>query len=365
MEDKKNIAKRFRAKLYEMWARFTPIKEDAELKSEIIYNGENYLYPYEVERVINNSPTAFRSAMMMSKFISGKGLVNPAQDIVINSEKNYKLSNIIEMASEDIAYHRGVFIHLSFEITIEGGEFVAKPYALDVLDYVDCRKAAADSEGNKGKICKRDFKAVSKFGAKKDKEKSVWYYPFNKNQSVILAQIKADAGIKDGEEVDYLEAIKSYRGQVYYLNLFPRYEYSLSPIDSVYNDADTENRFSIYTNSQFRTGFLGKTIFLTQGLDEEAAEKEGEKIAKFLGSEDSGDVYHLDVAQTDNLDTVLKVIQLKGQFDDKLFVEADKRVRKNILGAFNNIPEPLVAAGLNTKGKVLSGATSRLDIIIT
>jgi len=36
--------------------------------------------------------------------------------------------------------------------------------------------------------------------------------------------------------------------------------------------------------------------------------------------------------------------QLQPQFDDKLFEVTDKRLRRNILGAFNNVPEALVSA---------------------
>ena len=61
--------------------------------------------------------------------------------------------------------------------------------------------------------------------------------------------------------------VKHYRGQVYYMNLTPRYKYALSKFDSTYNDADSEFRYGLYIN-RATTGFLGKTIAITQGLDE-------------------------------------------------------------------------------------------------
>lgn len=37
--------------------------------------------------------------------------------------------------------------------------------------------------------------------------------------------------------------------------------------------------------------------------------------------------------------------QLPAQFDDKMFESTVKNLRQNIMGAFNNIPEPLVFSG--------------------
>ena len=131
---------------------------------------------------------------------------------------------------------------------------------------------------------------------------------------------------------------------MFYLNLTPRYKYALAPIDSVYNEADSEYRITEYTNAQTRTGFLGKTVALTQGLDEEESKQVKEDLAKFIGSENSGSLYHLDVEKADSLDAIIKFIQLQPQYNEKLFVETDRRIRRNILGAFNNIPEPLIFA---------------------
>ena len=43
-----------------------------------------------------------------------------------------------------------------------------------------------------------------------------------------------------------------------------------------------------------------------------------------------------------DLDKAFVVKQLEAQFDDKLFESTVKQLRQNILGAFNNIPEPLI-----------------------
>lgn len=325
---------RWRASLVELFNRI--IKIDKNKDGDVYWNGENNLYPNEIELVIGNSPTASRSAQMMGKFIGGKGLVNEVQDIIVNDRKNYKLSNVIALAGQNIAKQNGVWIHIGYGLD---EELKPVPKTLDVLDYCKCRLATEDDDDNWGKIFYKDYTKKASFGGKQ--EKSKWFYPFNKNPKVVLAQIKADSP----KEEDLIEALKKYRGQVYYLNLTPEYKYALSPVDSVYNDADSEFRISNYTNTQTRTAFLGKTVALTQGLEEKQEEQVEKDLANFLGSENSGSIYHMSVASTDDLDKIIKFIQLKPQFDDKLFVEADSRIRRNILGAFNNIPEPLILAG--------------------
>jgi hypothetical protein len=340
--------KGWRAKIHEMWKRATPVVEDKDSHIDVYYNGEDNMYPYEVERVVNNSPTACRAANLMAKYISGKGLTDPNQNIVVNESKNYKITDILSMAAKDMAYQGGSWIHVGYGLDEETGAVV--PKSLDVIEYVECRKAKEDDEDNDGKITVHNYCPDTKksFNSTSEKKEKKWYYPFNSNPAVIKAQIMKDAeGKTEAEDDDtaFIEAIKFYRGQIFYLNLTPRYKYASPPIDSVYNDADSEARVSVYTNTQVRKGFLGKTVAVTQGLDDEQVDEVGKDLATFLGSENSGDMYHLDVNQTDNIDNTLKFIQLKAQFDDKLFTETDNRIRRNILGAFNNIPEPLVLAG--------------------
>src|SRR5690606_15275619 len=139
------------------------------------------------------------------------------------------------------------------------------------------------------------------------------------------------------------QMVKHYRGQVFYLNMTRKYKYALSKFDSVVNDADSEFRFSLFVNREMRTGFLGKVIAIIKGEDEEnTVEKD---LGSLLGAENVGSLLAIRAEQTDEIDKVLKIEQLKAQIDDKMFVEQDKRIRRNILGAANNLPEPLIYAG--------------------
>lgn len=338
-EEKKKKRGFIRSTLFDLWHRFTPVKETKD-KEKYYYNGENNLYPYEVEATIKNSPTAKRASNIMKKFIAGKGIVgsNP----IVNSDTGDTLTKVVERIAKDVSVQYGCFIHVSFGADL-------KPKELTILDYVECRIAKEDDDDNEGKIFVKDWICAlkdrgSSVGRNKEK-KEAWYYPFNNNEDVIKAQIKADAGInKDIHDFDIIEALPDYRGQVYYLNLTPEREYAESLIDSVYLDAESEAYFSIYTNTQFANGFLGKTVAVTSGLDDEQSEKVSNDLKLFLGSKNSGAIYHLDVTASDDITKIIHFIQLKPQFDDKLFSETEKRVRRNILGAFNNVPPALVDA---------------------
>lgn len=336
-----------RARLKELWTRIVTVSSNKK-EDNVYYNGDNNLYPNEIERVINNSPIGVRSANIMAKYISGSGVLNEngveinREDLpIVNKKQNLSIADIFEIAGRSIAYQRGVFIWRGIGIDEEGGEvkFVGKQ--IEVLDYKKCRITKEDSDENAGKIYFRNWEE-----SESKNNKATWFYPFSNNQKVIESQMKRDFYERNGEKAEFniVEAIKSYRGQVLFLNLTPEYTYPLSPFDSVFNDCDTDFRISLYNNTQVRDGFLGKVIVLTQGLDDEKAEEVSKDLTKFLGAENSSSLYHLDVESTEELSNVLKIEQLKPQFDDKLFTETDKRNRRNILGCANNLPEQLLYA---------------------
>lgn len=325
-----------RASFIELFSRV--IKVDKSKDGDVYWNGENNLYPNEIELVVNNSPTASRASKIMAKYISGSGLADDAQNVIVNFVKNYKLSNVISIIGKDIAKQGGSFIHIGYGISEDGN---LRPVSLDVLPYVNCRKQKEDDSNNLRKIFYRDFSEKSIFGAKKQKQK--WFYSFDNDIEVVVAQIKADYFLKTKKESeDIAEMLPHYRGQIYYLNTTPEYKYTLAPIDSVFNDADSEYRISNYINTSWREGLLGKTMVLVQGLDDEQSRKVQDDISHWLGSENSSGLFYMDFEQADDLSKVIRIEQIKAQFDEKIFSETAKSLRSNILGAYNSIPEILV-----------------------
>ena len=332
--DNKSILGKARAKFIELYSRV--IKIEGEKDDSIFHNGENNLYPNEIELAILNSPSGKNASKMMAKFISGKGVKN---DVVVNEDKNYNLSKIIKIASTDVSRQNGVFFHVGRKLN-DALELVP---VLDILEYTKMRIGKEDDNEVVTKYWFKDYEKTKSFLGN-DKDKSYFYYPYSDNKNVILEQIKADYILAGGKDLnaDLSIMLPYYRGQVYYMNLTPEFKYALSPFDAVYNDLDTESRISMYINRQVRTGFLGKTYVVTAGLDEEDEKQVEADVKLWLGSENVGGTYHFSIGATDDIDKVFKVGQMKAEIDEKLFTETKNTVKSNIYAAANNIPEQLI-----------------------
>lgn len=333
-----------RARLIEMEQRNTPLS--ANRNENIYLNGNSNLFPYEVETVIINSATAYKCAEITKKYLAGAGLVDTSSDVVVDRQKGIKLSKFIRIASKDLAYHGGVFIHVVYGID-NNGNIVAK--GMRVLDYSKCRISKFDDNGNSGKVIYKDF--LKKNHNQTKKEKDTWFYPFCSDEKVILEQIRKDFKERNNKKVAEAtidEMIRSYRGQVFYLNLSPEYIYALPKIYSVYNDADTEYRIGLYNNKMSRTGFVGKTIIVKRESDEEEAEAFDETAKNMLGVDNADSLMIYEVENTvDDLDQALKVIQIEPQFDDKLFSETRSSIKQAIIDAYG-VPELLVSVQDNS-----------------
>ena len=323
------MANSVRASLIELFTR-----KIVTTKSDVVYtNDEDNLYPNRIEAIINNSPTASRCAKLMEKFISGQGFEDPAQDIIINKAKNYRLSDIKNLAAKSLSFHYGVYFQVFYGIDL-------KINKIDILPNIKCRNSKEDANENKGKIYFKDWTEKNKFGSK---DKPQTFYPYNPNKDVILAQMKADSPKAKTIE----ELVAGSTGQVYYLNLTPEFHYSLSLVDCVYNDADTEYRLSLYVNKQMRTGFLDQTIIITQGIDDELDNLINKQLTELMGSENAGNLMHLTIPQGTNidLDKALVTKQIPSSFKPELLDKISAHLRKNIMGAFNNPPEEFISGG--------------------
>lgn len=334
---------KFRAKFIELYRRVIPLAENKD--ESIYYNGENNLYPNEIELAILNSPSGKSASKVFAKYISGKGVEN---DYIVNPDKNYKLSKIVRICATDISRQNGVFFHIGQRLE----DAVLKP-TLDVLEYTKTRIGKEDDNDHVSKYWLKDcsIEKRSYFGNKK-KDESYWYYAFNNDPEVIKEQIfndYVDAG-GENENAELAEMLPYYRGQVYYMNLTPEFKYALSPFDACYNDLDSEYRVSMFTNRNVRTGFLGKTYVVTSGLDTEDEKAVNEDIAKWLGSENIGGTYHLSLEAGAEVDKVFKVGQIKAEFDDKLFAETKSTLKDNIYSQANNVPAQFIKADTSMFG---------------
>lgn len=337
---------KIRATLIELWKKVTPFKES----DNVYWNGVNNDYSEEIERVVSNSPSGSRAREMFSKFIYGSGIdenLNP------KFEDGVLLSEIVKDVIDDVVVQNGAFIHTTYGLEVVDDNIIFLPKQPKSLIYHNCRISNQDDDGHDGMILYKIYNKNETSVTKKEKKVKKKYYPFNKNQEVIKAQINADAKEAGYVGDDWSEKIKYYRGQVMYLNLTPKFRYAVSKFDSVFNDLDTEYRIGVYFNSSTRGGFLGKLAVLTQGLEEETSKQVKEDMSNWLGAEGSSDIYHLDVEQVESLDNVLKIINVPSQFNDKQFSVVSPHIRRNILGAANNLPEGLAFAN---EGALFAGS---------
>lgn len=343
MEGIKPIVGKFRAKFVELYRRFIPLNENKD--ESIYYNGENNLYPNEIELAILNSPSGKSASKVFAKYISGKGVEN---DYIVNPDKNYKLSKIVRMCATDISRQNGVFFHIGQRLE----DAVLKP-TLDILEYTKSRIGKEDDNGHISKYWLKDCSVEKRsYLSNKNKDDAYWYYAFNNDPEVIREQIFNDyieCGGED-ENADLATMLPHYRGQVYYMNLTPEFRYALSPFDACYNDLDSEYRVSMFTNRNVRTGFLGKTYVVTSGLDDEDEKQVDEDITKWLGSENIGGTYHLSLEAGQEVDKVFKVGQVKAEFDDKLFSETKTTLKDNIYSQANNVPAQFIKADTSMFG---------------
>lgn len=326
-----------RASVDELWQRANTLTKIGS--DEVYINGSNNQYPKEIELAINNSPSATLGATTKEKFLIGQGF-NIDNDKIVNSKLGLSLYQVGRAVSRTLSRQGGFFIHVAYGIN-ERGLFV--PNYLHNLNYSKCRVAKKDDIGYEGAIYYSDWGKSGAFDFKKKSAK--WFYPFDNNQDIIKAQLKKDAGITHNNALTEDEIklmIQRQRGQVLFVNSTPEYTYPLAPIDSAYNDADTEYRISIYANNSARHGFQKKKIIATNNLDTDENNSVNESLRAMLGVDGTAAYVHLELENIDNIDSYIKVIELDADFDDKQFEITQQRVRKNILGCFG-VPEALVS----------------------
>lgn len=332
-----------RAFLAELWTREVKYVESDDYWE----NGEADDYSETIERAILNSPTASRASVLFTKFIHGAGLT-----VDVDFGEDF-LSDKVRDISRNLAIQGGSWIHRSVKYDADTDMFVTDK--IEVMNYHYMRKGKADDDDNEGRIYLRDkHKDLQNL----TKENTPWFYPFSNNQEIIRAQIEADAKDKDAETI--AEKLNHYRGQVYYINTTSDFIYAISPFDSVFNDMDTEYRVSLYTNKVFRSGFLGKKIFLFKEQDPLGMGKDGEVdefedvnehmknlIQSWMGAENSDSVFVSSVSSTDDIDDFMKVINVESDFNEDMFRDSVSRLRRNILGAASGLPEALVFSNDN------------------
>lgn len=332
-------AKFVSAKLIELAKRL--ITFDSSLG--VYANGENNDYAERVERIINNSATAKSATNLFRKYIIGKGFTDDINKFIVNYESETTLLKLLCQIANSYAYHKGAFLHVNYNLNY-------KISSLKVLPFKHCLVGKKDDKDWNGKICVYDnwFKEE---GKKYDKKQINAIDCYNPNPKVIKSQIEKAGGIKN------------YKGQIYFYNPEETI-YPLAHLDSVLNDADSEFRAGQFKNISLRKGFFGKKVVITppmvdgelrkpmSELSEEAQEEkrlaEGERqnfrkqMESFVGSDNVDGMLHLELEfEGDDIDKMMKFIDVNTNINDKLFAHTEQSVSDNILLALG-VPKILL-----------------------
>lgn len=331
-----------KATIVEIFKRLTKFEKGLG----VITNGVDNLYPERAERFILNSVTAKTASGIMASYLSGKGLTNGDNEKV--DDKGTTLKKLSQQISKSFSKQRGAFIHVNYNANFEESGY-------KVLPYTDCRLGKKDDNDYNGKIVVYDgWDSDTSKRSLREGAKTVDVY--NPNPKVIEAQVRKASKNKDG--VLTAEDFSKYKGQIWYVNLDDEFTYSLSQIDSVMNDCDSESQAAVFKNRSLRRGFFGKTLIVTKPLSgnledyKDAAEYQSalserdefkNTIESFVGAEDTGGVLHLEMDNGgDSLEEAIKFENISSDINDKLFEYTEKSVFQNILVSFNNIPMGLV-----------------------
>lgn len=305
-------------------------------------NGANNLYPNYVRDSISGSPTASRAHSMNTDYIVGE---LAEEDFIINDSEELYLSNLLHSSASDLSAQGGFYIHVNIGWR-DGTYYHTNP---SIIPYENCRLNKADDRDRTSKVfVSKEF--TENVALRTSVKEMDWYYRYTNKQSAIEYQIKdwaKEKGIDISTGEGMLEAIKSFKGQIRYVKYTNEFPYVTSPVDSILVDAESEFYISKYTNEQTVNGFLGKTIAFVVEDDESGDSEYGddETLENWLGTDGSGGVFIQPMRNTDDPSKLIHIETVKGNFDDKMFEVTQTRLRRNILGLFDNLPESLVFSG--------------------
>ena len=326
----------FRTTLVDVYKKLTTYNKSIG----IITNGVDNLYPERVDRYINNSVTAKTCAKIMASYIVGKGWGEDQDKTIVNKATELTLQKFTKQIAVSIAKQRGVFIQVNYNANY-------LPYSYSIHPYNNCRLGKKDDNSYNGKI------GVHEDWANATDSTGVNFIDvYNPDEDVVKSQIEASIGD------DIVSKVRNYKGQILYLNLDDEYIYSLSQVDPVLKDCDSEAQASIYKNKSLRKGFFGKTLVITKPLagalenysssedyHEALSDRDNfkETIEGFIGAESTGGVLHMEVShESDNFEQEILFKNIDSNIDDKIFSYTEASVFENILMSFNSLPSIII-----------------------
>lgn len=303
-------------------------------KIDGIYNwGQDNCYPQLVKTLINSSVTSKQCVDLNSKYIYGKGFefvqnVTDKNSLVIN-KRGLNINQLLRIVSREFSEQNNVFLHINYNALYE-------IKSVDLLTAEDVRIGKADSTGYSGKFVVYDNWDKSK-GKKIEKKDFNLIDKFNPSKEVIDAQVESAGGWN------------KYKGQILHITADFNELYSLSDVDSVLYDSDSEFQASVFKNSGLRKGFFGAKLFVVKPFKDDSERRDFENTINDLkGSENSSGVLLLEAnLESDNLQEHMLIQNIDSNIDDKQFESSEQSSGRNIRKAFG-VPSILIEDGDNS-----------------
>ena len=310
--------------------------------------GDNNDYPQLIENIILSSVTAKAVVGIYAKFLAGKGFTEEMNKQVVGYNQfgaEITLFDLLYDVCLDLAKFHGSYIHANLNLDFEVGNTKRLPFKYG-------RIAKTDDNGYAAKI--GFYNNWDKNPSLKYKKTKINYYNvFSEKREVFNAQI-----------ADLNGDISQYGGQVYPIFLDETYIYPLSPLDSVYLDADSESQLALTRNRELRNGMSKKTIFRIKPGQLEQKDENGdykigidpalvEEIQSMMGPDGATVlVIQDDPAIEGDLGKNRNLIaeQLDSNIESDLFNGWETTLGNNIRKAANALPRVLIEFEQGTIG---------------
>jgi hypothetical protein len=316
-------------------------------------------YPQRTIDIRNDSGTAKSCHAERSKYTAGRSFSDENLGSIVLNRKGLTADMLRKKIADSITHHRGGVFHFNYNGLGEKTEINFVPFefgrlTLDDSPYPDRVAIYNNWDGKNGKFEKKDIKYIHKY----DKFK-------------VFEQVEAEEVKIKGDDTKVSAAkFDQYQGQIYYWTPDGSDKYPLCAFDAVLEDCITEAQTKRFKASTSSRNFMPSHILVTgreeTELDENGKPIEGQggglsdAIGQFQGSEESGQIFHV---EKDNPDEPFEFHKVDIQNFDGLQKFTEESATEDIVRAFN-VPDILVlrrAGGLGGNGSELYEARTYLN----
>ncbi|MGD2113419.1 MAG: hypothetical protein PVG07_00090 [Acidobacteriota bacterium] len=342
-------------KLYYNQVSSTILDVKVDKRNECFNFGSDNAFPSLIEALISMSITSKNCADRVAKAIYGKSF-GDAGKVKVNS-KGQSLNEVLRIAARQYSKHNNCYLQVTYDANLD-------VKAIVVVPVTDVRIGKADDKGYSGKFLVYDNWDKSKSKKIKPSDFKV-VDKYNPEKKVIEGQIRAASKEKGAKEAKIEDIIQNYNGQILHLRKDDGYIYSLTDLNPALSEALLEANSQTFRSRGASKGFLNTKLLTVQPFKDDDTRKEFKKDLNSLrGAENSSDVLLLETSQqSDDLSKQVKLDDLSGTYNDKLFEYSDKQAEKNICKAFT-VPLMLVSQTDNSlfgsSGEMLKEAKLQL-----